>query len=178
MAIFNTTLIDIYLTKQTLSKDSSTESSTQSPHHHPPTSLPSYTTSAQDISSTRPSHHPLQTHHLQTPHPTMATCATCNKAAKQKCAGCKAAPKYTSTTNDNTNTVPPYCNQACQKTHWTLYKAAYYIKQRRVKLARVAALLKATLIAYRECAFDVDIWSIEFRDGGLWLQQGPGAGFS
>jgi len=44
--------------------------------------------------------------------------------------------------------------------------------QRRKKLLRIAIILKATLLAYRECVFDLDVESIEFREGALCLQLG------
>jgi hypothetical protein len=44
--------------------------------------------------------------------------------------------------------------------------------QRRKKLLRIATILKATLLAYRECVFDLDIERIEFREGVLFLHLG------
>jgi hypothetical protein len=44
--------------------------------------------------------------------------------------------------------------------------------QRQKKLLQIATILKATLLAYRECMFDVDIERIKFQEGVLCLQQG------
>jgi hypothetical protein len=44
--------------------------------------------------------------------------------------------------------------------------------QKQKKLGRIATILKATFLAYRECMFDLDIESIEYREGSLCLQLG------
>jgi hypothetical protein len=50
--------------------------------------------------------------------------------------------------------------------------------RKRKKLLRIAMLLKATLLAYRECAFDLDLERIEFQEGVLrlygYIREDPG----
>lgn len=65
-----------------------------------------------------------------------------------------------------------YCNRGCQTTQWLDHKSQCNVMDRRKKLLRVATILKATLLAYREYVFDLDIERIEFREGALCLQMG------
>lgn len=103
-------------------------------------------------------------------HPSVVAtiCNNCGRNATKKCTGCDGAPIYTSP--DPTVT---YCNRGCQTAHWPSHKAQCAILKRRKKLLRAATLLKATLLAYRECVFDIDILQIEFRNGVLNLNLNP-----
>ncbi|KAH8593889.1 hypothetical protein B0O99DRAFT_546517 [Bisporella sp. PMI_857] len=95
-------------------------------------------------------------------------CANCGTIASIRCKRCMDSPKYEST--EPVSIV--YCNRDCQITHWPNHKAQCNVMQRRKKLLRIATILKATLLAYRECVFDVDIEKIEFREDVLRLQMG------
>jgi hypothetical protein len=96
-------------------------------------------------------------------------CANCNTLAEKKCAGCMDAPEY----RPDEAAFVVYCSRDCQQAHWPGHKAQCNVLQRQKKLLRIATILKATLLAYRECAFDVVIDKIDFREGVLCLHQGP-----
>jgi hypothetical protein len=81
---------------------------------------------------------------------------------------CVDAPEYES--REATGVI--YYSRDCQTTHWLSHKSQCNLIQRRKKLLRIATILKATLLAYRECVFDLDIERIEFREGALCLQLG------
>jgi hypothetical protein len=99
---------------------------------------------------------------------TFTRCANCGTLASIRCSGCMDAPEYES--REAFGVV--YCNRDCQTTRWLNQKAQCNAMQGRKKLLRIATILKATLLAYRECIFDVDIERIGFREGALWLQLG------
>lgn len=94
-------------------------------------------------------------------------CASCGSNASTRCAGCIGAPEYES--GDAANTA--YCDSDCQKAHWNVHKAHCKILQQRKKLLRAAKILKAALMTYRETSYDIDLTSVKYEDGVLWLQQ-------
>ncbi|KAL3417690.1 set domain-containing protein 5 [Phlyctema vagabunda] len=94
-------------------------------------------------------------------------CAKCGAPARLRCSGCTEAPEYKS---DEAIQPVYYCNGKCQGEHWPEHKAPCGVMQKRKKLLRIASILKATILAYRECAYDLDIERIEFRrDEGVLL---------
>jgi hypothetical protein len=98
----------------------------------------------------------------------LTNCANCGTPASIRCTGCADAPEY-----DSSEAVgAAYCNRGCQTTHWPNHKSQCNAMQKRKKLLRIATILKKTLLAYRECVFDLDIERIEFQKGSLCLQMG------
>lgn len=98
---------------------------------------------------------------------TNTSCQNCKRPATTKCQGCLAAPEYTTSSFISIS----YCDKACQIAHWPSHKTQCLVAQKRKKLLRAATLLKSTLLAHRECAFDVQLSKVDFRDGNLYLHQ-------
>ena len=94
-------------------------------------------------------------------------CAHCNGDASLNCSGCYHAPEYEAGDVKQTK----YCGRECQTAHWPSHKASCNPMRKRLKLLRAARLLKAVLLAYRECVFDLDVSKIELSDGVLQLHQ-------
>ncbi|KAL4916387.1 hypothetical protein BDW62DRAFT_202715 [Aspergillus aurantiobrunneus] len=84
-----------------------------------------------------------------------------------QCAGCKDAPEHHPGDADNTF----YCSSTCQKEHRASHKTHCKALLQRKKLLRAAVVLKAAFLGYRETVYDVDLVSIELRDGTLHLHQ-------
>ncbi len=97
-----------------------------------------------------------------------AVCANCGCKASLKCTGCINSPEYH--VGDSINVA--YCGKNCQKDHWPTHKPRCVNMRRRGKLLRVAHLFRTVFLTYRECFFDVDLTSIDLRDGVLYLHQG------
>jgi len=94
--------------------------------------------------------------------------ANCDILASMRCTRCVDAPVYAP--DEDIGVV--YCSRDCQTRDWQNHKPQCNVLERRKKLIRIATILKATLLAYRECVFDIDLESIEFRDGTLRLLMG------
>lgn len=94
-------------------------------------------------------------------------CASCGSNALTRCSGCIGAPEYESGDAANTG----YCDSNCQEAHWNTHKAHCKILQQRKKLLRTAKILKAALLTYRETSYDIDLTSVKYEDGVLWLHQ-------
>ena len=98
---------------------------------------------------------------------TQANCANCGVQATLRCTGCLDAPQYQS---DEPVDVF-YCKRTCQTIDWPHHKAQCNVMQNRKKMLRVATILKATALAYRECVFNFDIESVDFRNNVLRIHQ-------
>ncbi|KAK8093871.1 hypothetical protein PG997_000556 [Apiospora hydei] len=94
-------------------------------------------------------------------------CAHCGGNASLNCSGCLRAPEYEIGDVKQTK----YCGRECQTAHWPSHKAYCSPMRKRQKLLRAARLLKAVLLVYRECTFDLDIKRIALNDGVLQLHQ-------
>ncbi|KAI1781400.1 hypothetical protein F4818DRAFT_436592 [Hypoxylon cercidicola] len=92
-------------------------------------------------------------------------CANCGAEAWKRCLGCIDAPEYED--GDAAETV--YCNHRCARRYWRTHKSRCRLLQKRITLSRVAHLLKATILAFRECVFYQNMTLAELRDGILWL---------
>ena len=96
-----------------------------------------------------------------------AHCASYGADTMMRCDACKDAPEYRLG-------VPIgviYCGRDCQKAHWSTHKPYCHTLRQRKKLLRVATVLRATLLAYREVRYDVDLTKMEFTDGLLRLHR-------
>lgn len=98
---------------------------------------------------------------------TFTACANCGKHGTMRCAGCISAPEY----SPGDSTFTAYCNRDCQKNHWPNHKPRCRALKQRKNLLRIAKLLKATLLKYREVVFDLDFSEMEFKDGVLYLHR-------
>ncbi|KAK7978369.1 hypothetical protein PG988_005859 [Apiospora saccharicola] len=94
-------------------------------------------------------------------------CAHCNEDGKFSCGGCHRAPEYATGDVHRTD----YCSKECQNAHRPAHRTYCRSMWKRRTLLRVARLLKAVLLAYRECVFDLDISKVELNDGVLQLHQ-------
>lgn len=100
---------------------------------------------------------------------TLGVCATCDKPATMRCAGCKDAPDYLP--GDALDTF--YCDRDCQiKTRETHKNRCRNLSQR-IALLRAAKILKTALLTYREMVYDLNLTHIESKDGILRLHQIP-----
>lgn len=100
---------------------------------------------------------------------TRGVCATCDKPATMRCAGCRDAPDYD--LGDVTDTS--YCDRDCQIKARQAHKDKCRNMARRISLLRAAKILRSTLLTYREMVFDLALTRIEREDGTLWLHQTP-----
>ncbi|KAK8134764.1 hypothetical protein PG984_006776 [Apiospora sp. TS-2023a] len=96
-------------------------------------------------------------------------CAHCNEDGTFSCGGCNRAPEYATGDVHRTD----YCSKECQNAHRPSHRAYCRSMWKRRTLLRVARLLKAVLLAYRECVFDLDLSKVELNDGVLQLHQKP-----
>ncbi|KAF3059414.1 hypothetical protein GL218_04939 [Daldinia childiae] len=97
------------------------------------------------------------------------SCANCGKPATTKCSGCLAAPEYQP--GDAPTTA--YCDSQCQREQWPTHKAQCRILNKRRTLLRIAELLKTTLLAYRECVYDIPLTGVKYEEGILRLLLDP-----
>ncbi|EHK50487.1 uncharacterized protein TrAtP1_007597 [Trichoderma atroviride] len=100
---------------------------------------------------------------------TLGVCATCDKPATMRCAGCKDAPDYLP--GDALDTF--YCDRDCQIKTRETHKDRCRNLSRRIALHRAAKILKTALLAYREMVYDLNLTHIESKDGILRLHQIP-----
>ncbi|KAJ7703854.1 hypothetical protein B0H16DRAFT_1440002 [Mycena metata] len=100
---------------------------------------------------------------------TPTKCASCGLAASARCVGCMDAPEYKP--RDAVDVV--YCSTKCQQGHWAIHKARCTNLKKRRRLLRVATILRAALLAYREALFDIPLAKIELRGGVLHLYRDP-----
>ncbi|KAI3336997.1 hypothetical protein HD806DRAFT_24127 [Xylariaceae sp. AK1471] len=94
-------------------------------------------------------------------------CGGCGRSASLRCMGCLNTPMH----DGNSMAITAYCSRDCQVSQWPAHKAPCNIMQKRKKLLRVSQLLKATVLTYRDCAFDLDITKIKLRGGTLYMSQ-------
>lgn len=96
-------------------------------------------------------------------------CAFCDKSnASQVCTGCNGAPD--STIFSNIKTL--YCNTSCQKGHWNAHKQDCKAHQARRVLHRASEMAQQAFYVFREFTYDLNIESMEDRDGSLFLYEG------
>lgn len=100
---------------------------------------------------------------------TLGVCATCDRPATMRCAGCKDAPDYLP--GDALDTF--YCDRDCQIKTRETHKNRCRNLSRRIALHRAAKILKTALLAYREMVYDLNLTHIESKDGILRLHQMP-----
>ncbi|KAI6085630.1 hypothetical protein F4821DRAFT_260765 [Hypoxylon rubiginosum] len=86
-------------------------------------------------------------------------CAHCGKEGSKRCLGCLGAPEHQ--LGDAGETV--YCSKDCQEKGRAKHKYRCKKLQRRIVLFRVGRLLKATVLAYREVLFPINIKAVESR---------------
>ncbi|KAJ6465553.1 hypothetical protein C8R47DRAFT_991386 [Mycena vitilis] len=96
-------------------------------------------------------------------------CENCGLPALSRCVGCMDTPEYEA--HDADGVV--YCNAECQQKHWAFHKAQCTTLKKRKRLLRVAIILRAALLAYREAVFDIPLAKIEFKGGVLYLHREP-----
>ncbi|KAL8866529.1 MAG: hypothetical protein Q9174_006251 [Haloplaca sp. 1 TL-2023] len=65
-------------------------------------------------------------------------CASCGQIGNLVCKGCGKSPPYLDDTPSSTH----YCNNACQKAHWSQHKARCKILQQRKTVHRAAKVLQ------------------------------------
>ncbi|KAJ7065967.1 hypothetical protein B0H15DRAFT_895926 [Mycena belliarum] len=96
-------------------------------------------------------------------------CASCGIPASMRCVGCMDAPEY------KRGDAPSiaYCGVKCQNSHWSVHKGRCAVLRKRTRLLRVAKILRAALLTYREVLFDIPLARIELREGVLYLYRHP-----
>ncbi|KAI0122593.1 hypothetical protein F4814DRAFT_446532 [Daldinia grandis] len=97
------------------------------------------------------------------------SCASCGKPATEKCSGCLTAPEH----QPGDAPATTYCDSKCQQQHWPTHKAQCHKLKKRKSLLRIAQLLKTTLLAYRECVYDLPLTEVKYEEGTLLLQLDP-----
>ncbi|KAI0181111.1 hypothetical protein GGR52DRAFT_583536 [Hypoxylon sp. FL1284] len=92
-------------------------------------------------------------------------CANCGKEASRTCPGCAGAPEYKP--GDATETV--ICSTDCLRDLWQTHRFRCGMMQKRIKLRRLAYLMKESAKAYRECVFYQNLQGVELRHGTLYF---------
>ncbi|KAI8962416.1 hypothetical protein F5Y11DRAFT_365970 [Daldinia sp. FL1419] len=96
-------------------------------------------------------------------------CSNCGEPAKLRCSGCLTAPEY----QQGDVVAVAYCNSQCQRLQWPMHKAKCQVLRKRVSLLRIAKLLKAALLTYRECAYDHPLAEVTHEQDVLQLHMDP-----
>ncbi|KAI6087496.1 hypothetical protein F4821DRAFT_277708 [Hypoxylon rubiginosum] len=106
------------------------------------------------------------------PTSTEKRCAHCGKEGSKRCLGCLGAPEHQ--LGDAGETV--YCSKDCQEKGRAKHKYRCKKLKKRIILFRVGRMLKATVLAYREVLFPINIKSVELRNGTLCFDYDTQAG--
>ncbi|KAJ6110510.1 hypothetical protein N7486_002745 [Penicillium sp. IBT 16267x] len=88
-------------------------------------------------------------------------CVICRQPTTKQCSRCVDGPAYPVLGLSNIF----YCSVDCQRLDWPWHKVVCERMKLRTKLRRIATLLKAAMLAYREIVYDMDITDIESNEG-------------
>ncbi|KAJ5992457.1 hypothetical protein N7451_008181 [Penicillium sp. IBT 35674x] len=88
-------------------------------------------------------------------------CEVCSDSTTKQCSGCIDGPGYPTPGLINIY----YCSLDCQQVDWPWHQELCRRLKLRTKIHRIATLLKAVMLAYREVVYDMDITDITSKDG-------------
>lgn len=98
----------------------------------------------------------------------MAPCASCGEETNKSWVGGIEALKYKDKEGEDV-----YCNTNCQLAHHPYHQQLCCAREQRKTLLRIATVLKSTIVAYLECAFDRDYRSIVVTGDIMDILEGP-----